>query len=103
MKIQCYLSKIIIKFPFVAMLIVAISLLVLNNAYAHSIPLNKIAVKVCENKARSASCEYEGAHSDLYIGTCQYMSSDLLCVRNQPIKKIEASSNQFKLKEKEDL
>jgi hypothetical protein len=89
MKIQCYLNKVIIKFPFVVILFAIVSLLLVNNAYAHSIPLNKIAVKACENKARSATCEYEGGHHDLYIGTCQHMSSDLICVRNQPIKKIE--------------
>lgn len=60
-----------------------------SKTYAHSIPLKAVAVKACENKIRSVSCEYEGAHNDLYIGTCQYMVASLICVRNQPIKKLE--------------
>ena len=71
------------------MFLVAFTLL-LTSSYsdAHSTPLNSVAVKVCDNKARSEACQYEGGHSDLYIGTCQYMSADLICVRNQPIQKI---------------
>ncbi|MEL0632589.1 hypothetical protein V6237_07400 [Pseudoalteromonas carrageenovora] len=55
---------------------------------AHSGPLNAIAVKACANKVKSQSCRYEGGHNDLYIGSCQYMADDLMCVRSQPIKKI---------------
>ena len=79
------------------------SSMTIHCVYAHSIPLNTHAVKACESKARSASCQYEGGHNDLYIGTCQYMSSNLLCVRNQPIKKIKAAFEQSKLNEKENL
>ena len=63
-------------------------LLTASYADAHSTPLNSVAVKVCDSKARSEACQYEGGHSDLYIGSCQYMSADLICVRNQPIQKI---------------
>jgi len=55
---------------------------------AHSGPLNAIAVKACANKVKSQSCRYEGGHNDLYIGSCQYMADDLMCVRSQPIQKI---------------
>jgi len=56
---------------------------------AHSGPLNEIALKACDTKSRSQSCQYNGGHQDLYIGTCQYMAEALMCVRNQPIQKIE--------------
>jgi hypothetical protein len=57
-------------------------------AIAHSGPLNVIAVDACNEKAKSDACEYEGGHHDLYIGTCQYMATALMCVRNQPIQKV---------------
>ncbi|MEL0646843.1 hypothetical protein V6248_05375 [Pseudoalteromonas agarivorans] len=58
---------------------------------AHSGPLNAIAVKACANKVKSQSCRYEGGHNDLYIGSCQYMGDDLMCVRSQQIQKINSS------------
>ena len=69
-------------------------LLTASVAHAHSGPLNKVAVEVCAQKVKSQACQYEGGHSDLYIGTCQYMSeTDLICVRNQPIQKIEPDNS----------
>ena len=66
-------------------------LLTASFAHAHSGPLNNVAMKVCEAKVRSQACQYEGGHNDLYIGTCQYISdTDLICVRNKPIQKIES-------------
>ena len=59
---------------------------------AHSGPLSEIAVKACDVKSRSQSCQYEDGHQNLYIGSCQYMSETLMCVRNQPIQKIETDS-----------
>ena len=68
-------------------------LLSASTAYAHSGSLNKIAVDVCKQKQKSQSCQYEGGHNDLYIGTCQLMSeTDLICVRNKPIQKIESAN-----------
>ncbi|WP_372883165.1 hypothetical protein [Psychromonas sp.] len=64
-------------------------LLTTGFAHAHSGPLNAIAVKACDAKAISEACQFEGGHGDLYIGTCQYMSTALMCVRNQPIQTIE--------------
>ena len=71
-----------------------ISMLCLFSSYsfAHSIPLNEIAVKACDNKQRSDQCQYEGGHDDLYIGSCQYMSDSLMCVRNQPIQTITVNN-----------
>ncbi|SIS99229.1 hypothetical protein SAMN05421760_11035 [Neptunomonas antarctica] len=67
-------------------------LLTAGYSHAHSGSLNKVAVDVCEAKVKSQACQYEGGHSDLYIGTCQYISeTDLICVRNQAIQKIEGS------------
>ncbi|MGO2012470.1 MAG: hypothetical protein ACTJH9_11080 [Pseudoalteromonas sp.] len=60
-------------------------------SYAHSNSLNEVAVKACHEKVKSQSCSYDGGHNDLYIGSCQYMADDLLCVRNQPIKKIDST------------
>tara|TARA_R110002167_G_scaffold339500_1_gene547240 strand:+ start:6688 stop:7005 length:318 start_codon:yes stop_codon:yes gene_type:complete len=67
--------------------------LITGYSHAHSGPLNTAAVKVCDNKAKSQACQYEGGHNDLYIGSCQYMVTTLMCVRNQPIKNIEPEKN----------
>ncbi|WP_426370073.1 hypothetical protein [Pseudocolwellia sp. HL-MZ7] len=61
----------------------------LGQANAHSGPLNEIAVKACTSKEKSQMCQYEGGHNDLYLGTCQYMADELMCVRNQPIQLIK--------------
>jgi len=61
-------------------------LLTATYANAHSGPLSEIAVKACHEKVRSEACQYESGHQDLYLGTCQYMSTTLMCVRNQPIQ-----------------
>ena len=61
-------------------------LLPANDSQAHSGSANRAAWDACHDKAKSASCEYEGFHGELYIGTCQSMSAQLICVRNQPIK-----------------
>jgi hypothetical protein len=63
-------------------------------AHAHSGPLSEIAVKACDTKVRSDACQYEGGHQDLYIGTCQYMSTSLMCVRNQPIQLIDEKQSE---------
>ena len=71
------------------MLITSLSLLTTSYVQAHSGPLNEITIKVCDAKKRSQACQYEGGHNDLYIGSCQYMSTTLMCVRNQPIQIID--------------
>tara|TARA_R110002060_G_scaffold77660_1_gene89406 strand:+ start:717 stop:1028 length:312 start_codon:yes stop_codon:yes gene_type:complete len=73
----------------ILLLTILASFLTANYSYAHAGPLNKLAVSACENKNKSNACSYEGTHNDLYIGTCQYMANDLMCVRNQPIQKIQ--------------
>lgn len=78
----------------VLLLILATSTVLLTaiTSYAHSGSLNKVALEVCKQKEKSQACQYNGGHSDLYIGTCQLISeTDLICVRNQPIKKIESA------------
>ena len=74
------------------MLIAILALLTTSYAQAHSGPLNEIAIKACAAKERSQACQYEGGHNDLYIGSCQYMSSTLMCVRSQPIQIIDDST-----------
>lgn len=80
------------------MFLVAVSLLLTASySHAHSGSLNKVAVDVCKQKEKSQSCQYQGVHSDLYIGTCQLISeTDLICVRNQPIQKIESTNTDTK-------
>ncbi|MFT2089762.1 hypothetical protein [Paraglaciecola sp. 2405UD69-4] len=67
-----------------------------TNAYAHSGPLNELAIKACVQKQRSKACRYQGVHNDLYIGTCQHMAESLLCVRNQPIQQLDTSNKNTK-------
>ncbi|WP_413698850.1 hypothetical protein ACLKMH_14800 [Psychromonas sp. KJ10-10] len=64
-----------------------------HNAQAHSGHLNEKSIAVCVDKERSNNCQYEGAHNDLYIGSCQYMVETLICVRNQPIQKISVNQS----------
>lgn len=74
--------------------------LLLTSGYAlgHSGPLNKVAVNACTDKRKSDDCQYQGHHDDLYIGTCQYMATTLMCVRNQPIQKIEIKEKESEVK-----
>jgi len=51
--------------------------------------LSNDAWQVCEDCARSNSCEYTDNHENIYRGTRQVMSDKLLCVRNQPIDKAD--------------
>lgn len=68
--------------------------------YAHSLPLNIVAVEACEQKKKSQVCQYSGHHGDLYIGTCQLVTQEkLICVRNKPIQKIEADTVKSKVVE----
>jgi hypothetical protein len=74
--------------------VIVTCLLIASYAQAHSGHLNEKAVSVCHDKARSDDCQFEGGHQDLYIGSCQYMSDALMCVRNQPIQKLPAKKNE---------
>ena len=68
-------------------LLIALTSLTGYKVHAHSLPLNKMAVKACQEKTRSQTCQYSGHHDDLYIGTCQFASEKkLICVRNKPIQ-----------------
>ncbi|MBH0017106.1 hypothetical protein QL995_14065 [Pseudoalteromonas sp. APC 3358] len=78
-----------IKYKSLFVLLAPSLLLLSGYAAAHSQPLNQIAVKACFEKQKSQSCQYQGGHNDLYIGSCQYMADDLMCVRNQPIQKVD--------------
>jgi hypothetical protein len=63
------------------------------SVWAHSAPLDTQALDVCKLKEKSQSCQYQGHHNDLYIGTCQLVDDqNLTCVRNQPIIKLGESS-----------
>ena len=71
--------------------VATVLLLASSNVSAHSGQLNLKALNACKQKERSQACEYQGAHNDLYIGTCQYMADTLTCVRNQPIQRTGTS------------
>ncbi|MEP2650905.1 MAG: hypothetical protein ABJH06_02835 [Paraglaciecola sp.] len=71
-------------------------LLYIGDANAHAGPLNKLAVDACFEKTKSKACRYEGGHNDVYIGTCQYMGENLMCVRNQPIQPLDTSTKSTK-------
>ena len=61
-----------------------------GSANAHGGNLSESALEASEDKKRSQECKYEGHHDDLYIGTCQYVSEDILiCVRNKPIQHLK--------------
>ena len=47
-------------------------------ASAHSSITNNKVWQVCENQARSDACEYTDNPEDIYRGTCQLMSEQLL-------------------------
>ncbi len=67
------------------MLLTFALLLPASYSYAHSGSTTKAAWDACDNKSKSESCEYSGAHDDLYRGTCQSISQSMICVRNEPI------------------
>ncbi len=94
-------SKTKLESAFLVLLAVFSFSLTASNSHAHSGSLNKVAVDVCKEKVKSQACQYEGGHSDLYIGTCQLISdTDLICVRNKPIQKIESEEeHDAKIKE----
>ncbi|MEB8433034.1 YHYH protein [Cocleimonas sp. KMM 6892] len=60
-------------------------LLSTSYSYAHSGSTTKAAWDACDNKSKSQSCEFKGVHKGLYRGTCQSISSSMMCVRNKPI------------------
>ncbi len=82
----------------ITLLTTSVLCFLMGYANAHSGPLNELAIKACAIKEKSQMCRYEGGHNDLYIGTCQYMADQLMCVRNQPIKFIEQNKEKNKLK-----
>ena len=63
------------------------------SVWAHSAPLDTQALNACKQKEKSQSCQYQGHHDDLYIGTCQLVDDkNLTCVRNQPIQKLDENA-----------
>ncbi len=75
------------KTSLIIMLCCSVQLWMPQISSAHSAIINNKAWEVCENHAKSDSCEYTDNHENIYRGTCQLMSEKLLCVRNQPIEK----------------
>ncbi|MEP0177163.1 MAG: hypothetical protein ABJH28_07120 [Paraglaciecola sp.] len=50
-----------------------------------------LALKACVIKEGLKRVDMKGGPNDLYIGTCQYMGENLMCVRNQPIQPLDTS------------
>ena len=81
------------KFLFTNLCLISFLLINAISANAHGGNLSEPALQACEDKKRSQECKYEGHHDDLYIGTCQYVSEDILiCVRNKPIQHLNPNS-----------
>jgi len=57
-----------------------------QSIFAHSGSSTNAAWEVCEEKKKSAQCEYKGYHEERYIGSCQLIASKMMCIRNQPIQ-----------------
>lgn len=64
-----------------------VALVAITRAHAHSGHTNKQAWDVCDDKQVSDSCSYNDHDENIYSGSCQLMSSDMICVRNKPIQK----------------
>lgn len=79
--------------PTITVFFVMTFIILNHNAQAHSGHLNEKAINACIDKTRSASCQFEGSHNDLYKGSCQYMVQTLSCVRNEPIQKIQTNQS----------
>ena len=47
--------------------------------------------EVCAAAVLGAACQWEDGEHALYVGTCQEVSGELMCVRNQPIVRPESS------------
>lgn len=82
--------------------VATVLLLASSNVSAHSGQLNLKALNACKQKERSQACEYQGAHNDLYIGTCQFMADTLTCVRNQPIQKLDNDPPEYAFEHLQD-
>ena len=52
---------------------------------AHDGHSSRLPWAACDDRVLGEYCEFENANHDRYRGTCQAVSSDLMCVRNQPL------------------
>lgn len=51
----------------------------------------------CDEHELGATCAWDGAHHDRYIGTCREVSETLVCVRNKPIVPAQTSASGARL------
>jgi|GEM_PF-2251320 len=56
-------------------------------SHAHDAHHNSVPWDVCKNKKISETCAFKNSDHDEFKGTCQAVSEQLICVRNQPIIK----------------
>lgn len=66
--------------------------LVSTKSFAHSGHIFSHAIEACENKQISQKCSYIVGGEKYYTGTCQVLNEVKMCVRNQPVKTIDADS-----------
>lgn len=77
MTIKYYSAVKLLMFACIALLIPV------GYAHAHSESPNNAPWDACDNKPRSAGCEYKGFSDERYRGTCQRMSEHMMCVKNR--------------------
>lgn len=56
-------------------------------AFAHQGHVQQAPWKVCKMRQLGHACSWQDGHHNIYEGTCQQVSSSLMCVRNRPIRK----------------
>ena len=58
----------------------------------HADAVDRAAWTACETAALTDACEYTDHHGALYRGSCRSMSNTLLCVRTEPIERVDVLS-----------
>ncbi len=66
------------------------------DASAHQGHVHAHAQQACVDLKRSQQCEYSPNGKQVYKGTCQLLSQQMMCVRNQPIVDITELSTRKK-------
>ena len=67
--------------------LVAMSMLISQGVFAHAGHYDSAPWQVCKDKNVGDNCAYE-THDKRYVGSCQAMQQASMCVRNQPIERL---------------
>lgn len=68
-----------------------ITLTLSSASYGHQGHIDQAASIACVDKKLSEACSYQNVHQDLYKGSCRSIMEKMICVRNEPIQKLETS------------